>query len=173
MNETSATCEVRFAAPDDDGTVEGVAVRFDVVDSFRTTFDSRSFAASVGKSVPMLWSHDPAEVVGRWTNIEIGDGLRIRGKLNLEVQRAREVRSLLVAGDIAGLSVGFQTLKDERRAGGIRHITEAILREVSFVAMPSVPGSQVTSIRNGRADERVAAFIEAIQQTTRSLQRTS
>lgn len=75
------------------------------------------------------------------------DGLKVRGKLNLEVQRAREVRAMLIAGDVSGLSIGFRRLKDESRAGGIRHITAARLVEISFVAVPSVPGSHVTSIR--------------------------
>jgi len=140
-------CEVRFAAPADDGTIEGLAVRFDVIDTYRTSFDRRAFAWD-GKSLPLLWSHDPSEVVGSVRSVSVeGDGLKVRGKLNLEVQRAREVRAMLIAGDISGLSIGFKRLKDESRTGGIRHITQARLVEVSFVAVPSVPGSHVTSIR--------------------------
>lgn len=139
--------EVRFAPPADDGTIEGIAVRFDVLDSYRTTFDRRAFAWD-GKSLPLLWSHDPSDVVGSVRSVSVeADGLKVRGKLNLEVQRAREVRAMLIAGDINGLSIGFRRLKDESRAGGIRHITQARLVEVSFVAVPSVPGSHVTSIR--------------------------
>lgn len=142
-------CEVRFAPPAEDGTIEGIAVRFDVLDSYRTTFDRRAFAWD-GRSLPMLWSHRPDEVVGSVRGVTVEpDGLKIRGKLNLEVQRAREVRAMLVAGDISGLSIGFRRLKDESRAGGVRHITQAQLVEVSFVAVPSVPGSRVTSVRTG------------------------
>jgi HK97 family phage prohead protease len=140
-------CEVRFAPPADDGTIEGVAVRFDVEDSYRTTFDRRAFAWD-GKSLPLLWSHDPSEVVGSVRSVSVeADGLKVRGKLNLDVQRAREVRAMLIAGDVSGLSIGFRRLKDEGRAGGIHHITKAQLVEVSFVAVPSVPGSRVTSVR--------------------------
>ncbi|OYX10072.1 MAG: hypothetical protein B7Z15_13855, partial [Rhizobiales bacterium 32-66-8] len=105
--------EVRFAPPADDGTIEGIAVRFDVLDSYRTTFDRRAFAWD-GKSLPLLWSHDPSEVVGSVRSVSVeADGLKVRGKLNLEVQRAREVRAMLIAGDVSGLSIGFRRLKDE------------------------------------------------------------
>ncbi|WP_332712645.1 HK97 family phage prohead protease [Pelagibacterium mangrovi] len=140
-------CEVRFSSLSDDGAIEGLAVKFDVVDTYRTSFDRRAFAWD-GKSLPLLWSHNPSDVVGSIRSVAVeSEGLRIRGKLNLDVAKAREVRSLLMAGDIGGLSIGFRRIKDESRAGGVRHITQAQLVEVSFVAVPSVPGSGVTSVR--------------------------
>lgn len=140
-------CEVRFTSPAEDGTIEGLAVRFDVVDSYGTTFDRRAFTWD-GRSLPLLWSHNPGEVVGSVRSISVeAEGLKVIGKLNLEVQRAREVRAMLIAGDISGLSIGFRRLKAENRTGGIKHITQAQLVEVSFVAVPSVPGSRVTSVR--------------------------
>lgn len=140
--------EVRFTATGEDGTLEGVAVRFDTVDAYRTSFDRRAFTWE-GQSLPLLWSHRPDEVLGSVRSIAPdGDGLKITAKLNLDVQRAREARSMLLAGDIAGLSIGFKRLADEARAGGVRHITKARLVEVSLVAVPAVPGSTVTSVRN-------------------------
>lgn len=166
--------EVRFAAPGEDGTIEGVAVKFDTVDSYRTTFDRRAFAWD-GNSLPLLWSHDPSAVVGSVRTIRVeNDGLKILGKLNLEVQRAREVRAMLLAGDINGLSIGFSRVKDEGRAKGVRHITEAQLREVSFVAIPSVPGSRVTSVRTSNPEtgrESAAAFVSACRKAALSLKR--
>lgn len=166
--------EVRFAPPGDDGTIEGIAVRFDVIDSYRTTFDRRAFAWD-GKSLPLLWSHDPSAVVGSVRTVSAEtDGLKIKGRLNLEVQRAREVRAMLLAGDIGGLSIGFRRLKDESRANGIRHITQAKLMEVSFVAMPSVPGSGVTSVRIHNPEfghASAVAFVEACRKATRSFER--
>ena len=160
--------EVRFATPADDGTIEGLAVRFDTLDSYKTTFDRRAFAWD-GKSLPLLWSHRSDEVVGSVRSVSVeADGLRIRGKLNLDVAKAREVRSLLIAGDIGGLSIGFRRLKDESRSGGVRHITQAQLIEVSFVAVPSVPGSGVTSIR---ATPDLSLFTRAVLTASTSLRR--
>lgn len=146
--QTLDCVEVRFDAPADDGSLEGLAVRFNVVDSYRTSFDRNAFTWE-GRSLPLLWSHDQSQVLGSVRSIAPdGDGLRIKARLNLDVQRAREVRSMLASGDISGLSIGFQRLKDEARSGGVKHITRAKLHEVSVVAIPSVPGSHVTSIRS-------------------------
>lgn len=163
-----ADCEIRFAPPSDTGDLEGIAVRFGVVDSYRTEFAQGSFA-SVRGPVPMLWSHDPSQVLGSWSGIEArADGLHVRGKLNLAVAKAQEVHALLKAGDIGGLSIGFRTLKDERLASSIRRITEARLAEISVVAMPSVPGSRVTSTR-AMPPASLSSFLAAVRSTTTAL----
>jgi HK97 family phage prohead protease len=162
--------DVRFAPPAEDGTIEGVACRWDVVDAYGTTFDRRAFRWD-GKRLPLLWSHDAREVVGSVRAVAVeADGLKIKGQLNLEVARAREVRAMLLAGDVGGLSIGFRRLKDEARANGIRCITRADLKEVSFVAFPAVPGSAVTSIRTV-AD--LSAFTRAVQGAVTALKGAS
>ena len=160
--------EWRFAPPTDDGTIEGVAMRFDVLDTYGTTFDKRAFDGAKSR-IPMLWSHRSDEVIGSWSSISATDTeLRAAGRLNLEIGRAREVRSMLLAGDVQGVSVGFSTVKDERRSNGVRHITKAILHEISLVAMPSVPGTGITQVRFGSASA-AADFIAAVKSATRAL----
>ncbi|MER9199678.1 HK97 family phage prohead protease [Mesorhizobium sp. M0933] len=169
MRETLDLLELRFSPPTEDGTLEGIAVKFDVLDSYGTTFDRRAFTGLSGRKIPMLWSHRSDEVVGSWSGFTSTDTeLRTTGRLNLEIQRAREVRSMLIAGDVTGISIGFETIKDERKAGGIRHITEAKLHEISLVALPSVPGARVTSVRFGRPSAPVD-FIAAVRSATRAL----
>ncbi|QGM46651.1 HK97 family phage prohead protease [Methylocystis heyeri] len=158
--------EVRFSPISEDGIIEGRAVSFDVVDKYNTTFDRRAFDVA-NKRIPLLWNHDPAQVVGSVRSISADrEGLKIVGKLNLDVARAREVRAMLLAGDVSGLSIGFRTLKDERR-NGVRHITKADLHEVSFTAFPAVPGSGVTNVRNASNRE---AFNRAIAGAIASLE---
>ena len=160
--------EVRFSAVGDDGAIEGRAIKWNTVDSYRTEFAPTAFA-NVRGSIPMLWSHDPASVIGSWSSVEVrADGLTVKGKLNLSVAKAQEVRSLLQAGDVSGLSVGFRTVKDERRSNGVRRITDARLHEISIVAFPSVPGSGITSIRTGQAPA-LASFVNACRKTARAL----
>ncbi|PZQ97573.1 MAG: HK97 family phage prohead protease [Cereibacter sphaeroides] len=162
-----ADMEVRFAPVGDDGSIEGMAVRFGVTDAYRSEFAASAFAGSAGRSVPMLWSHDPAQVIGSWSSVEVrADGLAVKGKLNLAVAKAQEVRALLQAGDINGMSVGFRTIKDERLANGVRRITEARLGEISIVAVPAVPGSTVTSIRS---TPDLTAFLTACRSATAAL----
>jgi HK97 family phage prohead protease len=154
--EHAGIVEVRFTGALEDGALEGVAVRFGVVDSYGTTFTPTTFKGLAGRSVPMLWAHDTREVIGSWTSLRsTAEGLVSAGKLNLEVQRAREVRAMLLAGDVKGLSIGFVTTKAEQR-NGVRTITAADLVEISITAFPSVPGSGLTGIRS---DDRTGAAI--------------
>ncbi|PBB85727.1 HK97 family phage prohead protease [Mesorhizobium sp. WSM3876] len=169
MRETLDILELRLGAPADDGTIEGVAVKFDTIDSYRTTFDRRAFSG-VAKRLPMLWSHDQAQVIGSWNGITVADdGLRVKGRLNLEVERAREVRAMLTQGDIDGISIGFETLTSESRTGGVRHITKANIHEISLVALAAVPGAKVTSIR-GR-ESATAEFLQAVRSATSAFAR--
>lgn len=164
--------EVRFSDPGDDGSIEGTAVSFNTVDSYRTEFAPTAFNVS-GRSIPMLWSHRQDDVIGSWSSFEVRDhGIVAKGKLNLSVAKALEVRSLLKAGDISGLSIGFSTVKDERRSNGVRRITEARLHEISIVAFPSVPGSGITKIRTSTGNDhaRAVAFIDACRAATRAFQ---
>jgi HK97 family phage prohead protease len=161
--------EVRFTAPTENGELEGVAVRFNTVDTYRTEFAPNAFRGLEARSVPMLWAHDPSNVIGSWSAFQVrADGLTAKGRLNLAVAKAQEVRSLLQAGDVRGLSIGFRTVKDERRSNGIRRITEATLHEISIVAFPSVPGSVVTSVRT---TPDLLAFTRAIKGATAALRR--
>ncbi|SEB43505.1 hypothetical protein SAMN05216452_1200 [Nitratireductor aquibiodomus] len=160
--------ETRFTVPTDNGDIEGMAVRFNTVDSYRTEFAPDAFRNIEGRSVPMLWAHDPGTVIGSWSSLQVrADGLTAKGRLNLAVAKAQEVRSLLIAGDIKGLSIGFRTVKDERRANGVRRIVEASLREISIVAFPAVPGSGITSVRTGSPD--FSAFLTSVRAASATL----
>lgn len=160
--ETLDLIECRLAATDDAGTIEAIALRFNTVDTYKTTFDPAAFG-DLNRRIPMLWAHDPAQVIGSWSEFRITKTeLRAKGALNLDIARAVEIRSMLAKGDIDGASVGFETIRDERRPGGIRHILEARLWELSLVPFASVPGARVTSIRSGR-DDATADFINAVR----------
>ncbi|WP_242217254.1 HK97 family phage prohead protease [Shinella zoogloeoides] len=164
--------EVRFGDVGDAGEIEGTAVTFNVVDSYRTEFAPDAFRGIEGRTVPMLWSHDPANVIGSWSSFHVrADGLTAKGKLNLAVAKALEVRSLLQAGDVKGLSIGFATVKDERRANGVRRILEASLKEISIVAFPAVPGSGITKVRTSThgTETAAAAFAAACRAAATSL----
>ncbi|CAN7436519.1 HK97 family phage prohead protease [Neorhizobium sp. LjRoot104] len=162
--------ETRFTSASDTGEIEGVAVRFNTVDTYRTEFAPDAFHGLEGRSVPMLWAHDPSNVIGSWSSFQVrADGLTAKGKLNLAVAKALEVRSLLQAGDIKGLSIGFRTVKDERRSNGIRRIMQALLHEISIVAFPSVPGSGITSVRASTPD--LSTFTRAVSRTIETLRK--
>ncbi len=64
----------------------------------------------------------------------------MRGRLNLEVARAREAHSLMKSGAVDGLSIGFRTLESRRDPrSGVRRLSRIDLWEVSLVTFPMLP----------------------------------
>src|SRR5262245_14265306 len=109
-----------FFAPrttiDADGTVEGYASLFGEIDQARDMVMRGAFADTLVsrgiRRIPMLFQHDPCEPIGIWLELrEDFRGLFARGRLIPEVTRWRELISLLRAGAIAGLSIGFRASK--------------------------------------------------------------
>ncbi len=98
----------------------------------------------------MLFQHDPAEPVGTWLDITQTDrGLYVRGRLDMNVQRGRELQSLLEAGGIDGLSIGFKTVQAvQDRTLRARRITKIDLWEISLVTFPMLEGARVSKQAN-------------------------
>ena len=126
---------------------------------------ARSLAARGAKGVRMLFQHDPAEPIGVWEEIrEDGRGLYVRGRLMPDVARAREVLSLMRAGAIDGLSIGFRTLRGRKDArSGIRRLYEVDLWEVSVVTFPMLPAARVSAVKAMGGE---AALIGTIRRAT-------
>ena len=62
---------------------------------------------TVAGPLPMLWQHDPAQVIGTWTEVrETPEGLAVKGRLLPEVAKAREAHALVKASAVTGLSIG-------------------------------------------------------------------
>ncbi|WP_133772970.1 HK97 family phage prohead protease [Enterovirga rhinocerotis] len=128
---------------------EGYASLFDIPDLGRDIVLRGAFAESLGRRGPagirMLWQHDPAEPIGRWLSVaEDRRGLRVRGRLNPAVGRAREIAALLREGAVDGLSIGFRVVEADRdRARGLRRLIRVDLWEISLVTFPMLPGARV------------------------------
>ncbi|MDR4307616.1 HK97 family phage prohead protease [Chelatococcus sambhunathii] len=134
-----------------DGAVEGYASLFGVVDLGRDLVEPGAFAASLRRrgaaGVRFLFQHDPSEPIGAWTSIsEDARGLKVFGRLNLAVGRAREVQALLRQGALDGLSIGFRAVRS-RRAAGVRRLIEIDLWEVSVVTFPMLPEARVSCVK--------------------------
>jgi Escherichia/Staphylococcus phage prohead protease len=138
---------------DADGTVEGYASLFGEIDQARDMVMRGAFAATIAARgphrIPMLFQHDPAEPVGVWLELrEDHRGLFARGRLIPEVMRARELLSLVRAGAIDGLSIGFRTVKgtvDPRSR--IRRLYAIELWEISIVTFPLLAGARVRAVK--------------------------
>jgi HK97 family phage prohead protease len=154
---------------DDAGTITGIAWPFGTPDRVGDVIEKGAFATSPER-LPMLFAHDPAQPVGVWDRpVESDTGLEVRGRLLIEdVERAREIRALVQAGAIGGLSIGFSTKKAAPRKGGGRTITALELVEISLVSIPMHPGARVTSAKTASDAIRLAEAINRAAMALRS-----
>src|ERR1700733_6878510 len=95
---------------------EGYASLFGIPDGGGDVVAPGAFAGSLRKRPPggvrMLYQHPAQEPLGVWQAIrEDAKGLYVRGRLVLDVRRAREVRELVAEGALDGLSIGFRTVR--------------------------------------------------------------
>ena len=70
-------------------------------------------------------------------------GLWVKGRLLTDVAKGREAASLIGAGAIDGLSIGYRTVKARKDDKGGRLLSELELWEVSLVTFPMLPDARV------------------------------
>jgi HK97 family phage prohead protease len=123
----------------DAGELDGYAAVFGNVDQGGDVIEPGAFSKSIqetGGKVPILWQHDRYEPIGVSSSLEQDrKGLRVKGQLNMDVQRGREARSLLGQGAMQGLSVGYKSVK-HAFDGPVRRLKEMALKEFSPVVFP-------------------------------------
>lgn len=144
----------------EDGTFEGYGSVSGNVDSYGDRVMPGAFAASLAKhrqdgtKVLMLWQHSTHEPIGVWDELaEDGKGLWGKGRLILEVQKAREVYALMKNGAIGGLSIGYREVKTTQD-GNVLNLDELDLREISPVSFPANTQARIEAVKS----ERMAEF---------------
>lgn len=139
------------------GLIEGYASLFGVRDSGGDIVMAGAFARSLQRrsasGVKMLWQHRAEEPIGLWTSlVEDAQGLKVSGRLDLKVARAREVLSLLRGGAIDGLSIGFRALRAQNeKASGGRRLLELDLWEISIVTFPMLAEARIINVKRNRS----------------------
>lgn len=143
----------------DDGTFEGYGSIFGNVDCYGEKVMPGAFVASLakhrreGSSVLMLWQHNPSEPIGIWEDLaEDSKGLWGKGRLILEVQKARETHALMKAKAIGGLSIGYREVKVTPE-GNVRNLEELDLREISPVSFPANRRARIEAVKSERMDD--------------------
>ncbi len=135
------------------GVFVGYASLFNERDQAGDVVLRGAFARTLQRKGPsnlrMLFQHDPAEPVGTWLEMhENAKGLHVMGRLDCNVQRGRELLSLLESGGLDGLSIGFKTVTAGRdRANASRTLIEVDLWEISLVTFPMLAGARATPAR--------------------------
>ena len=153
------------------GQVRGIAVRYDVVDSYGTIFRRGSFdktRAKVRKGLVKLFdNHGMGDFYGTDTHIgvvrsldTVGDGEEMVADL-FDTDAGRRRKEYLSAvqrsGAQTGLSVGFFERAGtwEKEDGKqVYSFTEVELDEISLAPRQAVPGSLVTSVRTVSRETR-------------------
>jgi len=133
---------------DEAGRFRGYASVWGVLDAYGDMVERGAFKKSIGerKVFPLLWSHNINEPIGVVRLEEDEYGLKVDGEINLDVQRGRELRSLLKQKAVNGMSIGFQTIKDKVDVG-VRKLKEIKLWEISLVVFPANEKAVVEEIR--------------------------
>lgn len=171
--------ETKFMALDadaaDGATLGGYGSRFGEADQNGDIVEAGAFAASLarlkaaGRSVKMLWQHDPAQPIGVWGEVaEDPIGLRVSGRLITEVAKGAEAAALLAAGAIDGLSIGYRTIRAEK-AGKGRRLIELDLWEVSLVTFPMLPSARASAKAPDPDAEIARALSNALAGARRAL----
>ena len=133
---------------------EGYASIFGARDGIGDIVAPGAFAASLKRRGPtgvrMLYQHFAHEPIGVWEEItEDSHGLYVRGRLVMEVERARNVAALLREGALGGLSIGFKTVRARKEKAAARTLIQVDLWEISVVTFPLLEAASVTGIGGG------------------------
>ncbi|MED1478223.1 HK97 family phage prohead protease [Bacillus pseudomycoides] len=157
---TSQKIEIR---EDENGnkTLYGYAVKWEKKShvmgywrKFREQFRKSAFEDSLSKDDQrFLWSHDTSKVLGRTKNQTLRlyeDHIGLRFELDLpDTTLGDDTYKSIKRGDVDGVSFGFQMINEEIEEPDddlmLRTVTKAKLLEVSAVAFPAYPDSEVSA----------------------------
>ena len=143
-----------LSAVAEDGRFEGYACLFGKEDLGHDIIQPGAFTKSLARrglsGIKLLYQHDPAQPVGQWLTIrEDARGLFVEGKLALDVEKAREIRSMMKAGILDGLSIGFRTIRGQAdKKSGVRYLIELDLWEISVVTFPMQPDARISNVKS-------------------------
>ena len=137
------------------GQIEGYAAIFGQPDRGADIITPGAFAASLARratAIKLLWQHDPAQPIGVWDTVaEDARGLHVKGRLLTDIQRGAEAATLMKAGALDGLSIGYRAIRADRR-GPHRHLTEIDLWEISLVTFPMQANARLQPQSNDLAE---------------------
>ena len=139
------TFDLRLKSLNKEGTFTGYAAVFHVVDSDRERIMPGAFHTTLKQwqeqytMPPLLWQHRLDVPIGRWLSMkEDPRGLWVQGQLLLNIQQAQEAHTLLKAGVVKGLSIGFRPVHaGVDKTTKVRSFYQVDLVEVSLVTLPA------------------------------------
>lgn len=103
-----------------------------------------------GKSLPLLWQHDPRQQIGRVDYAqEDRRGLRVIGSISTATKAGRNAVAVLSSGAMKGLSFGYRVNRSSGHQP--RELLALDVAEVSLVTFPMQPKAIIHRVE-GYAD---------------------
>jgi len=164
---------------DDQGMFTGYASTYDM-DSMGDTIMPGAFKRTLNswsakqRPIPVLWQHKADEPIGATIEaMEDERGLRVKGRLLMGMQKAKEAYEAAKAGILGGLSIGFSIPRDGavRNEDGTREIKEVKLYEYSFVTFPANESAVLTGVKQDQPELR--EMVNLLNDIKRELRATS
>lgn len=144
----------------EDGSFEGQLAVYNNVDLGGDAILPGAFTKTIqerGSQIPLLWQHKSDEPIGTLTLIDSATSLNVKGQLLMDLDLAKKAYILLKARVIKGMSIGFDTIKDNME-NGVRQLKEVRLWEGSIVTFPMNEAAMVTSIKSAGGSETKEDF---------------
>lgn len=146
MEYRSIALHVREASTSsDEGVVEGVALKYGILDSYDTIFDM-GCVSDITKPVKLHRSHDPDKPIGQAQLLPDAMGLRFSAKVMKQLPEVIPTWEMIKAGLLDGASIGFN-VNDSYWDGEVLHFRSIDIVELSIVSVPGVPGAMVDTVR--------------------------
>jgi HK97 family phage major capsid protein/HK97 family phage prohead protease len=148
MQRMYARIDFKAMGDDDERVIEGVAST-PSTDRYEDVVEPEG--AQYKLPIPLLWQHDSRSPIGLVENARVTkDGITIRAKLAAPgvSEQIDKAWSLIKAGLVRGLSIGFRALEtaDIKGTFGIRFLQWEWL-ELSAVTVPANADASITSIK--------------------------
>ena len=156
---TFKVCVKSLFTPLEEGSIEGYASVFGGVDSYGDTIEKTAFDNVIksGQKPLMFYQHNRWSIpIGVWEELSVDEkGLKVKGRLNLELEEAREVYSALKFGSLNGMSIGFRMKDkdyeyDDEDICHIKNISE--LLEISIVNFPADKEARIDNVKSEDRD---------------------
>ena len=157
------------------GQFEGLLSVYNVIDLGGDLIEPGAFTKTLQEktSVPCRWEHN--DPIGMLQVKAVPEGLWIDGQLVMDlapgggpaVPKAYEALSLMKAGVVKGLSIGYRTIKKQVK-DGIRHLKEVALEEGSIVCFPMNPLAQITGVKSADFAETLS-WVQTLAAKTQAI----
>jgi HK97 family phage prohead protease len=154
----------RIKSLEPSGVFDGYASVFGVKDQHNDIVQPGAFSQSLihwqstKKWPKLLWQHKINQPIGLWEHMaEDNHGLKVRGRLLLNIQQGQEAYELLKHGVIDGLSIGYH-IRDEETNSGVNHLKDLHLLEVSLVTYGANEQARINHVKHN--DRNLRAHIQ-------------